>query len=112
METETKKKVLLGDTGNRADVVEEDRNAYSPGAQHSKQLVGNAGKLHTPLGADYIGSAVVHYYKKDGLTGPMFMVVCQADVTHVLEHHADLGWKQLRACLQKAFGRPEPKMRN
>lgn len=114
METnETKKDVYIGDTGNKAEVEEETRNPTTLGARHSMDLIKRAAELHLPLGATYVGSAVVHYYEKETLTGqPQYFVACHCDVKKVVEQHADLGWKQLKSSLMRAYGRNDPKTRN
>lgn len=114
MDTEIKKNIYLGEGGSTAEVVEEDKNPRTLNAQYAQTLIGQAGKLMAPIGIDHIGSATVHYYAKkiDSGEAPVYVVVCQTDVRRVNEGHADLGWKSLKNALMKAFGRPEPKMRN
>lgn len=107
-----KKKVFVGDEGQRATVEEEDRDVAAPIAIHTKNLVAQAGAMQTPTGAEYLGSAVVHYYSKKELFADNFFVACQVDVKKVAEGHADVGWKQLKSAFMKAYGRAEPKMRN
>ena len=91
------KSLYIGNSGNKATVTEESRATDTVEAKHLKSLVARAGKQLCPLGADYLGSATVHYYAKEGLEGPIYFVGCQADVKKVAEGHADLGWKQLKS---------------
>jgi hypothetical protein len=112
---ETKKKVLLGDTGNRAEVFEEDKSTKSVDAVHAKELLNRAGTLHKPLGAKYLGYAIVHYYETENALMPSqktYFVACHTDVAKVNEGHADIGWKQLKSALMKSYGRDDPKTRN
>lgn len=112
MEKENTKKVLIGDTGNKAEVSEEERDASSLDAQHAKALITQAGKLFAPIGSIYLGSATCHYYESSpGTFQRQFFVACQTDVSLVEEGHADLGWKQLKSALMSAYGRKEPKNR-
>lgn len=109
---EIKKKLFVGDTGNRATVFEEEKNANSEIGEQLRMMVGAAGQLLCPIDFEYAGSATVFYYKKDGLQGPDFVTACSTDVKKVEEQFADLGWKNLKAALMKAYGRAEPKTRN
>ncbi len=102
-----RKKVFVGNTGNRAEVTEEDKNAQSEMGEALRRIVGEAGRMMIPIGFDYAGSASVFYYKKDGLLGPEFVTACSTDVAKVEEQLADLGHKNLRTALMKAFGRTE-----
>jgi hypothetical protein len=114
MSEEITKNLYIGDSGNKAEVVEEDRNANDEMAHYSRDLMRKAGAFHAPIGTDYLGSAVVHYYTKQGLNESTkeFFAVCQTDVTRVSEGHGDIGWKQLKAALMKSYGRSEPKTRD
>lgn len=111
----TKKVSVLGSKpgGNRAEVIEEDREVESERARYSMDLVQRAGEVFKPVGADYLGTAVIHYYSLEHLaTNPQFFVACQTALKNVAEHHADLGWKQLQSALMKVYGRKEPKTRS
>lgn len=111
-ENEVKKNVYVGETGNKAEVTEETRNAQSLDAQYARSLVAQAGKMFTPLGSIYLGSACVHYYESaPTMMNRQYFTACQTDVSVVEEQHADLGWKNLKSALMKAFGRKEPKTR-
>lgn len=113
---ELKKKITLLNSKpgeNRAEVIEEDRETQSEDARHAMALINSAGDVFKPIGSKHLGTAVIHYYSmgEDGLE-PKYFVVCQTSVGNVTEHHADLGWKQLRSSLMKAYGRSEPKTRD
>src|SRR4051812_19041213 len=112
MAEELKKKVFVGDTGVKADVIEEDRDARGLDAQYSKSLLTQAAQLLKPIGSDYVGFGVVFYYEKDKvLNTKEHLTVCQTDVSFLNEGFCDLGWKNLRAAFMKAYDRPEPKTR-
>lgn len=112
---ETKKKLTVLDSfpgKNSAEVLEEERETNSQEAQYAMVLIKEAGRLFKPIGADYIGSAVIHYYSHEVLPShPQFFVACQTAMGDVAEQHADLGWKQLKSALMKVYGRKEPKTR-
>lgn len=112
-EKEVKKNVFVGDDGIKATVFEEDKSARSLGAKYTKDLMEKAGQFHCPDGAAYLGSAVIHYYARQGLgaNDKEYFVTCQTDVSRVSEGHADIGWKQLKSAFLKSFGRSEPKSR-
>lgn len=112
MGEQKRKKVFVGNTGNKAEVTEEDKPANSEMGDALRRIVGEAGQLMVPIGFDYIGSATVFYYKKDGLVGPEFVTACSTDVKKVEEQFADMGWKNLKAALMKAFRRAEPRTRD
>jgi hypothetical protein len=113
-EKEHNKKVFYGNDGVRATVIEEDRDPRTEESLQAKTLLRNAARLHQPLGSDYLGSAVVHYFSKPGLmeSDKTYFFVCGTSVTEIEEGVADLGWKTLRTALMKAYGREEPKTRN
>lgn len=110
----TKKNVFVGDGGTKAQVFEEQRSTKSLEGNYAKVLVRQAGELHKPIGTKYLGSGVVHYYEKDGLTTneKNYFVVCQTDVAAINEGHCDVGWKQLKAAFMQSYGREEPKTRS
>lgn len=108
---EIRKKVFIGETGNKAEVTEENRDPKSEEATYGKVLMREAGRLHRPIGYDHVGSAAIHYYEKKGLLGPEVIHVCQTDVRNVEEYHADLGWKALQTAFRQSYGRAEPKER-
>jgi hypothetical protein len=114
MEEDIKKQVFVGDTGNRAEVSVEHRDTQTVDAHYTKDLLKKAGKIGLPIGAKYLGSAVIHYYERAGISRAerTYLVACQTNVAKVEEHHADIGWKQLKSALMDAYGRPEPKVRN
>ena len=111
---EKKTKTFIGNTGNRADIIEEDRNAQSEDARYGRELVAQAGDLFKPEGFELKGTATVFYYEKPTLTklGQEFVYACQTDVSKVNENVADIGWKGLKNALMKAFGREQPKTRD
>lgn len=95
---------------NKAEVTEEKRNPQTEDAKHASDLAKRAGEVFLPLGAEYLGSAIIHYYSKAKLlSAPDFFVACQLNVSKVTEHHADLGHRQLRTALMDAFGRARPR---
>lgn len=112
---ERKKKVsLYGEPGkNRAEVTEEDRETNTEMGQHAKGLIRQAGVLYRPLGSEYLGSAVVHFYKNEPLPShPTYFVLTHVTLDGaVSEHHANVGYQQLKSALMKSFGRKEPKTR-
>ena len=111
METKKKVSVLGGGPGqNKAEVTVEERDAYGEGAQHAKTLVERAGKMFTPEGAKYLGSATIHYYSKEQIaSNPSYFHLCQVHIGPVVEQHADLGWKELKSVMMKTYGRNDPK---
>lgn len=111
---EKKRVVTYGDAGkNRATVTEEELDAKSMENHYGQTLLRQAGNHCKPLGTTYVGSACVHYYSREVLASqPDFFVVCQTSgMGSVVEHHADLGWKQLGAALMRMFGKEPPKTR-
>lgn len=113
---EEKKKIRLISSnsdakGNRVDASEEELTPNSARAQHAKELIIRAAEIHKPLEADYLGSAVVHFYKRDILANQQSLfVACQTNMEGVTdEQHASLGWAQLRSAMMKRWGRKDPK---
>lgn len=106
------KRVLVGESGNIAEITEEDRSPDTEDAKHSRSLMEHAARQYCPLGADYLGFAVVFYYSKTSLpSNPQFFTACQTSVVNVPEQFADVGHKQLRTALMSAYGRSQPKRR-
>lgn len=109
-----KKSIMYGDLGsNRATVTEEELDLTPFGSEQA--LLRRAGKGCSPLGdAKYLGSAAIHYYSREVLpSNPEYFVICQTvDMKGVVEHHADVGYRQLKTALMKVFGRKEPRRRS
>lgn len=114
MEHKKKVTVLGGQPGkNKAEVTVEEKDASTEHAQYAKSLIASAASHLSPIGADYLGSAVIHYYSQEPLpSNPTFFTIVQLDLKKVEEQLADLGWKELRAAMMKSYGREEPKTRN
>lgn len=114
MSDEVNKKVFIGDSGTKAEVSEVDRDPNNTSAHYTRDLMRKAGDFQAPIGSKYLGSAVVHYYSKDGMDeeSKSYFSVCQCDVRKVDEGHADMGWKMLKSALMKAYGRSEPSSRD
>lgn len=117
METEINKKIkVLQNTmdvqGNTLNITEESKDVDTDMAVHARGLLEQSGRLYTPIGADYVGSAVVHYYSKKGLSENSIdlFCMCQTDVGSVTEKHADIGLKQLRSALMNLWNRKEAKV--
>lgn len=114
MEKKKKVTVLGGKPGqNKAEITEQEQNANSEIAIHAQGLLKTAGKVLSPEGSTYLGSAVIHYYSKEVIaTNPYFFCVIQlGGLSKVEEQHADLGWKQLKSAFMQAYGREESKAR-
>ena len=117
METETKKNIRLISSntdakGNRVEATEETKNAYSMAGQRSKELIETAAELHKPTEhAEYLGSATVHFWKRDILANSQdLFTVCHVHMDKVSdEQHASLGWKELGDKMMRSFGRKPPK---
>jgi hypothetical protein len=104
------KQVLVGETGNVAEVTVEHRSAYSELSQAARGYIRQAGELHKPIDAELIGFGVVFFYsKEDFVLRPQFFCASQTDIGEVHEQHASVGWKELGSTFQKAYGRAEPK---
>jgi hypothetical protein len=80
---------------------------------HAASLIEEAGKLlEEASGQEYIGSAVVHFYRtKQSLitTQKTYAMGCQVLLSQVEEGHADLGHKTLQKRMMEAYGRNAPK---
>lgn len=104
--------------GNRATISHQNV-VLDNDRKHANDLVKKAGKIVTPRGCEYLGSAVVHYFRQPSKDSPLaieqnheYAVVTQVLVKKVSEGFADIGWKQLKTDLMKAFGRTPPRTRS
>ena len=78
--------------------------------RHAKDLIVRAGTMVKPYGADYLGSAVIHYYRDKldiGMTRAK--LVSQLLVGNVPEGLAAQGGNQLYRDLMRAYGVKEPR---
>jgi len=107
----TTSKTLIGDSGFKAEVTEENKNPKSIEGQRAASLIKRAGSYLCPVGFTYKGFAVVHFFEKQAVEGPEYSMACQTEVKEVNEGHADIGWKSLRSALMNAYGRSDPRNR-
>lgn len=74
----------------------------------SKELITTAGELLAQPGAEYLGSATVHYYVRSILDNEhTYETIQQISVSKVAEGFADYGFKQLQKALMEAYGRKD-----
>lgn len=106
------KDLILPGGKNRAVVTTEKLNAHDLPAQGAKARIREAGQILKPWNAEYVGSAVIHYYTVPGsIDKPTFLVLCHTDLERVTEGHASHGWKELKDHMMQAFGRQPPRTR-
>lgn len=70
----------------------------------SEDLMKRSGEVMKPVGYEHVGSATVHFYK-NMFAQDNFSTVTMSQVSRVPEGFADMGWKELRKSLMRAFGR-------
>lgn len=90
----------------QAQTTTETLRADEPKVEQSTYWLKRAGEAARPPGYEYLGSAVVHYYKGT-FEERTFTTICQALVSKIEEGFADVGWKNLRKELMRKFGREE-----
>lgn len=100
---------------NTAKVTREVRPKHLTDTKHANHLIRKCGGIVVPRGHEYLGSAVVHYYRKPQKVSPLaieqtneYSVVCQVLVSDVEEGLADIGHKELKTQLMAAYGRKPP----
>ena len=104
--------LILPGGKNRAEVTTEKRNAHDLPAQGAKARIREAGKILQPWNAEYLGSAVIHYYAVPSTSDkPTFLILCHTDLENVSEGHASQGWKELKDHMMESYGRKPPRTR-
>lgn len=100
-------------TGNRAKVEDQDLDVHAEISKRALLQIETAGKAIAPRGAEYLGSATIHFYtlaSKDSLARD-FMLIEQLQLTKVEEGLADLGHKKLKDAMMRSYGRTPPRTR-
>lgn len=78
-----------------------------PAQEIANRQVRNAGVNLAPWEFDYEASVVVHYYKKRGSDHTYAFLSQLVGLENLPEPQADVGHKELRKALMKAYGREE-----
>lgn len=88
--------------------VEIERNEIPghPGKSMSDFHIERSAQFTCPASMDYLGSAVVHFYRSRSSTEMAFGMITQTvNLRAVEEGHADAGLKELRRKMMSAYGR-------
>lgn len=113
----TKKVIEVGEkSGHKATATVTVEDVHNPdlNQRNATRTLRKVGTWLTPVGFDYTGSAVVHYYqtKKSLLAKPEYKTITQVTLdSDVEEGFADFGWKRLQVALMSAFGKTPPAIR-
>lgn len=90
---------------NKADISRTDIDDH-PMCSNAQSNLKLSGLAIAPFGMVYHGSAVVHYYKKSG-TNDFAFATQLVGLQTIEEGQADVGWKELKKALMKAYGRED-----
>lgn len=97
---------------NTAEESHEKRNANDLPVQGAKARVVDAGRILCPFNAEYLGSAVVHFFGVPSVPGkPTYQIIIHTMLEKVPEGFADYGHKELRKHMMDAYGRKAPRTR-
>lgn len=92
---------------NKAKVDRQEIATNNLAALRAKALIEEAAKLLAPLGAEYSGSAVIHYFELPsiGHNQRRFATATQVYIENIDEGFADWGHKELQKALMRSYGR-------
>lgn len=95
--------------GYKANVERFDAEDH-PARQSAEDLIKRAGTSITMLDQEYLGSAVVHFYRHKDQFVRLFATAQQViGMEQVQEGHADAGFKELQRTMMGAYGRTPPR---